>query len=375
MYLTLLLLFGISIFAIIFGVRLSEQLGFGQQQNNNRNYIRNPNLLVIMKIISRVFVFGLLFLLILIVSCSEKENEKVKQPNIKYDQTTIHEKDGSKMVYISGGEFEMGDSFREGNENELPVHRVYLHSFYMDINEVTVGQYKEFLKQKYSNDLMVNDSNKSISSPPNWKEIEAYSPTERHPMIYVSWYDAMQYATWVGKRLPTEAEWEYAARGGQIGLRYPWGNYIDMTLANYGSNNIGPLSSDAYAPMLAGPPPSEAPVPKTLKGGDLKQQPASYGLKSMAANVSEWCLDEWNADFYQECKDNGDINGLIRDPFSGEKVVDIVRDFATITTPRVLRGGAWNSHHFRVRVSYRNSSLPTFTSNNVGFRCVKDAFP
>ena len=328
-----------------------------------------------MKIISRVFVFGLLFLLILIVSCSEKENEKVKQPSMKYDQTTIHGKDGSKMVYISGGEFEMGDSFREGNENELPVHRVYLHSFYMDVNEVTVGQYKEFLKQKYSNDLMVSDSNQSISSRPNWKEIEAYSPTEQHPMVYVSWYDAMQYATWVGKRLPTEAEWEYAARGGQIGLRYPWGNYIDTTLANYGSNNVGPLSSDAYAPILAGPPPSEAPVPKTLKGDDLRQQLASYGLKSIAANVSEWCLDEWNADFYQECKDNGDINGLIRDPFSGEKVVDIVRDFATITTPRVLRGGAWNSHHFRVRVSYRNSSLPTFTSNNVGFRCVKDAFP
>ena len=96
----------------------------------------------------------------------------------------------------------------------------------------------------------------------------------------------------------------------------------------------------------------------------------------MAANVSEWCLDEWNADFYQECKDSEDIKmGSIRAPFSGGKIGDMMKGFSAVTTPRVLRGGAWNSHHFRVRVSYRNSSLPTFTSNNVGFRCVKDAFP
>ena len=94
-----------------------------------------------MKVISRVFVFGLLLLVMLIVSCSEKEGEKVQQSDIKYDQTIIHEKDGSSMKYISGGEFEMGDYLREGNENELPRHQVYLHSFYMDINEVTVGQF------------------------------------------------------------------------------------------------------------------------------------------------------------------------------------------------------------------------------------------
>ena len=329
-----------------------------------------------MKVISRVFVFGLLLLVMLIVSCSEKEGEKVQQSDIKYDQTIIHEKDGSSMKYISGGEFEMGDYLREGNENELPRHQVYLHSFYMDINEVTVGQYREFLEQKYSSDLTDSDGSESIFPQPDWREIQAYSPTDQHPMIYVSWYDAMQYATWAGKRLPTEAEWEYAARGGQIGLRYPWGDYIDMTLANYGSGTGGTSSPDAYAPMLAGPPPSEAPAPKTLKDDDLKHKVVSYGLKNMAANVSEWCLDEWNADFYQECKDSEDIKmGPIRDPFSGGKIVDMMKGFSAVTTPRVLRGGAWNSHHFRVRVSYRNSSLPTFTSNNVGFRCVKDAFP
>ena len=329
-----------------------------------------------MKIILRVFLFGLSFLVVLVGGCSKKEDNKVQQPDIEYDQTIIHEKDGSSMKYIPGGEFEMGDYLGEGNKNELPKHQVYVHSFYMDINEVTVGQYRKFLEQKYSNNLTESGSSKSIFPQPDWKKIQKYSPTDQHPMIYVSWYDAMQYATWAGKRLPTEAEWEYAARGGQIGLRYPWGNYIDMTLANYGSGTGGPSSPDAYAPRLAGPPPSDAPSPKTLKDDDLKKKAASYGLKNMAANVSEWCLDEWDANFYQKCKDNGAIRKEpIRNPFSGGKIVNIMKDFSAVTTPRVLRGGAWNSHNFRVRVSCRNTSPPTFTSNNVGFRCVKDAFP
>ena len=329
-----------------------------------------------MKVILRVSIFGLLLPIVLIVGCSKKEDEKVKQPEIKYDQTIISDKDGSHMKYIPGGEFEMGDYLREGNKNELPKHQVYLHSFYMDIGEVTVGQYRKFLEEKYSNNLEDRDSSESIFSQPGWGEIEGYSTTDQHPMIYVSWYDAMQYATWAGKRLPTEAEWEYAARGGQISLRYPWGNYLDMTLANYGSGVGGTSSPGAYAPRLAGPPPSGAPAPRTLKEDDLEKKAASYGLKNMAANVSEWCLDEWDADFYQKCKDNEDVRkGPTRNPFSGGKIVDIMKGFSAITTPRVLRGGAWNSYNFRVRVSYRNGVPPKFTSNNVGFRCVKDAFP
>ena len=99
--------------------------------------------------------------------------------------------------------------------------------FYMDANEVTVGQFKAFL----------DDSSYSWDGP--WDDVNQYSPTIDHPMVLVTWDDAMAYAKWAGKRLPTEAEWEYAARGGLEGMRYPWGNEVDDSKAHYDSWNNG----------------------------------------------------------------------------------------------------------------------------------------
>ena len=123
------------------------------------------------------------------------------------------------MALIPAGSFEMGDH-HDNMSNALPVHRVELDAFYMDVHEVTVGQFREFVNQsgyKYDG---------------NWDNVAKYSPGDEYPMVYVSWNDATAYAKWAGKRLPTEAEWEYAARGGLVGKRYPGGDeitHIDST--------------------------------------------------------------------------------------------------------------------------------------------------
>ena len=112
------------------------------------------------------------------------------------------ETDGKEMVLIPTGSFEMGDHFSEGEENELPVHRVKLDGFYIDTHEVTVGQFKQFVNQS------------GYDYQGNWGQVALYSPGDGYPINYVNWNDATAYAEWSGKRLPTEAEWEYAAKGG-----------------------------------------------------------------------------------------------------------------------------------------------------------------
>ena len=113
------------------------------------------------------------------------------------------------MVLIPAGKFRMGTNRISGHDAAKPIHGVYLDAFYMDIYEVTVGEYKRFCEATGHRSLP--------------KSVSKFSPTDDHPVVGVSWHDAMAYARWAGKRLPTEAEWERAARGGLIDMNYPWG--------------------------------------------------------------------------------------------------------------------------------------------------------
>ena len=136
----------------------------------------------------------------------------------------VWNKDGAKMALIPAGAFEMGDALNEAEsymDRSRPVHTVTLDGFYMDKTEVTVGQFKAFR----------DDSNYSWDG--SWDIVATKSRTDDHPMVHVSWDDAVAYAEWAGKRLPTEAEWEYAARGRLVGQRYPWGNELTHDNANY----------------------------------------------------------------------------------------------------------------------------------------------
>ena len=226
------------------------------------------------------------------------------------------------MVLIPAGSFEMGDHFNEESRSERPVHTVELDSFYMDVHEVTVGQFREFVNQsgyKYGD---------------YWDSVAHFSPGGEYPMIYVNWNDATAYAKWAGKRLPTEAEWEYAARGGLVGKRYPWGDEVTHNDANY----AGTGGKDKWEWQAA-------PV------GSFKAN--GYGLYDMAGNVWEWCQDWYGSDYYN--------NSPAKNPPGPET-----------GSYRVLRGGGWYYSTGNLRVASRLGSTPYSGSANYGFRCVAD---
>ena len=230
------------------------------------------------------------------------------------------------MAQIPDGCFDMGDAFSEGDLDELPVHNVCISAFAMDVYEVTNADYAECV----ADDACTAPRYSSSASRTLYYGNPAY---DDYPVIYVDWNQAADYCAWAGKRLPTEAEWEYAARGWLPGKRYPWGDAISGSNANYWDSG-DPEDNDTNA------------VGSYLVNG--------YGLHDMAGNVWEWVNDWYQSDYYS-VSPSSDPPG----PPSG--------------TFRVLRGGSWYSSTFGLRVAFRNYDFPTdSTSNYFGFRCARD---
>ena len=248
------------------------------------------------------------------------------------------------MVLIPASEFQMGSEDEDANDDEQPVHTVHLDAFYMDEHEVTNSEYQEFLlenprwqKSRIIKWLHDGDYLK------HWRGNNYPSGKANHPVVYVSWYAAMAYAAWAGKRLPTEAEWEYAARGGLAWKKYPWGDTITYADANY-DNNVGDTT----------------PVGRYSDNG--------YGLYDMAGNVLEWCLDKHDSDFYA-------VSYASRNPIAGGETIQwLWENFTTIPTGsiRVLRGGSWYLIAWDLRVANRSRNTPTYPYGSIGFRCVRD---
>ena len=142
------------------------------------------------------------------------------------------------MVLIPAGEFQMGSNDPEARESEQPVHTVYVDAFYMDQHEVTNSEYQKFVfaNPSWQKNRIDKRFNLLKTYLAHWNGNDYPAGKSDHPVTYVSWYAAVAYAVWLGKRLPTEAEWEYAARGGLSGKKYPWGDVIDPRKANYGRN-------------------------------------------------------------------------------------------------------------------------------------------
>lgn len=249
----------------------------------------------------------------------------------------VSKKDGMRMVLIPAGEFQMGGN--GGGGDELPVHTVYLDDYYMDVHPVTNAQYQTFLD---ANATFWRRLWRKRILPRYSDDPELTKPD--HPVVGVSWFAAKAYCRWSSKRLPTEAEWEKAARGGLVGKVYPWGNSISHDQANY----FGTGGKDIWE--------RTSPV--------CSFDPNDYGLYDMIGNVCEWCADYYDNWYYERSQKRNP-----RGPSSGSM--------------RVLRGGCWGydepapgappSPPSYLRVSDRDLATPESRRAYYGFRCVKAA--
>ncbi len=222
------------------------------------------------------------------------------------------------MVTIPAGPFTMG--YDGGMDDEKPPHEVDLPAYQIDLFEVANAQFAAFVKATgYQTEAERAGANRT------WRT-EWGQGKDNHPVVRVSWNDAAAYCAWAGKRLPTEAEWERAARGPE-GFIYPWGNTYDLAKANGKDSGLR----------------------STVAVGSYGQGVSPYGLFDMAGNVREWTADP----------------GYL--PYPGNNVPSSYYG----NTLRVLRGGGWFDETLDLRTTRRNPTSPNAANWDIGFRCAK----
>lgn len=266
--------------------------------------------------------------------------EMLAQPDIP---PAIVGKDKAEMVLIPAGRFHT-----TWHEIEMYSLDLYVDTFYMDKYEVTNAQYKKFIDNNPQwQKNRIPDKYHNGSYLDYWDDNNYPTGKDDYPVTHVSWYSAMAYAAWAGKRLPTEAEWDRAARGGLVDQNYPWGDSIDPSKANYDGNFDGPTSVGNY--------------------------PANgYGLYDMSGNVWEWCLDEHDYDIAP----SGRMYTHIK-PIAATEIEILLAGFTNVksSTERVLRGGSWDNFSYDVQVGRRHGLEPTFAYGKLGFRCARPINP
>ena len=277
----------------------------------------NAQAMSLLRKVSLKILIGIVIVSIGISACTQRNEDS---PATQHSVEIVSEIDGATMVLIPAGTFQMGSII--GDSDEQPVHSVTLDAFYMDVSEVTNARYQKFVEST------------GYPQPPLSHNPRFNAPDL--PVVGVKWRDAAAYAAWANKRLPTEAEWEYAARGNLIGKLYPNGDIITRAEANFG----GTGGADTWkwtAPVSSFPP-------------------NGYNLYDMAGNVWEWCFDEYNSEFYTESPQNN--------PRFGREIAPDNENF------RILRGGGWGGSPEDLRVADRWYHLSS--GSTIGFRCVKN---
>ena len=357
----------------------------------------------------------LLLMQVLAIGCTKKdcheEGEHVHDPQptrpvpFSEFEITVTKGDTSTegMVYIPGGQYEMGAEGKLTRPDEYPIHPVKVDGFWMDEHEVTNAQWREFseatgyetvaerapkweeLKTQLPegtpkpHDSLLVAGSMIFNAPPFPVNLNDYSqwwawqpgadwqhPTgpgssidgmDDYPVVHICWYDANAYCKWAGKRLPTEAEWEWAARGGLKDKRYPWGDeHVDEGeyKCNSWQGNFPNENTEADGHFFAAP---------------VKSYPANgYGLYDMAGNVWEWCSDWFNAEYYKV----GAAEGLQINPQGADKSYDPQEPYAE---KRSQRGGSFlcnDTYCASYRVSARMPGSPDTGMPHVGFRCVRN---
>jgi len=237
-----------------------------------------------------------------------------------------------------------------GDGDEHPEHLVYLDAFYLDKYEVTTSRYAKFLEETGAEREKESETTQFIrgllgkpkakftprGNPAYW-DLVNLSRHGNRPVVGVSWYDSQAYCDWAGKRLPTEAEWEKAARGTD-GRTYPWGDEAPTSWrANYGKEYSEHLYSDVIQPV-----------------GSYEEGKSPFGVYDMEGNVWEWVADWYDSEYYANSPERNPTG-----PASGKY--------------RVLRGGSWSNQPESLRSAYRHVIPPTYRGANSGVRCAQDA--
>ena len=232
-------------------------------------------------------------------------------------RTTVHGKDGAPALLIPAGAFVMGD------DEESPRRELFVDAFYMDQFEITVGRYAKFL-----------EATGNVRPPEEWETVNMQSDSE-FPVVGVDWGDAAGYCQWAGKRLPSDTEWEKAARGADE-RKYPWGSDAPTTdRARYGKPYQNPVYKDGVARV-----------------GSYPKGASPFGVYDLSGNVTEWVADWFSESFPRSEARNP------KGPDSG--------------TGRVLRGGGWYDPAERLSATKRMYASPGNRADDIGFRCASD---
>lgn len=290
---------------------------------------------------------------------------------------------GSDMVRVPGGSFTMGAN--DGAPDEQPLHDVRVNEFWMDRTEVTNAEFERFTKATGylttaeltqqgqveagswcfhpAADAKAEERRTWMAFTPgaNWRRPQGAGSDivkrEKYPVVHVSHDDALAYCKWAHKRLPTEAEWEGAARGGVILTRYPWGNEIaegGKWMTNVWQGDF-PVKDDALDNFAGLAPVAHFPA-------------NAFGLHDLAGNVAEWCADWYQHDYYAQLRPDPNF-AAHRNPRGPETGSDPAEPGVS---KRVVRGGSYLSTAEECRVSARGKEAPGFSAEWIGFRCVKD---